>query len=166
MNIDKDELQKEQEYLNKTLEVVTELIKENDELIQGKQNEIQEMKKYIWENNGVLDDVEVKLEMYNVNRSVSNTNDTIKQLLKLKKSLISPYFGRVDFEEDGFKDTVYIGINGIMKDLEFYVFDWRAPISSLFYNYGVGPASYSAPNGEISGDITLKRQYKINGNFI
>ena len=166
MNIDKDELQKEQEYLNKTLDVVNELIEENDELIQGKQNEIQEMKKYIWDNNGVLDDVEVKLEMYNINRSVLNTNDTIKQLLKLKKSLISPYFGRVDFEEDGFKDTVYIGINGIMKDLEFYVFDWRAPISSLFYNYGVGPASYSAPNGKISGDVTLKRQYKINGNTI
>ena len=47
------------------------------------------------------------------------------------------------------------------------MYDWRAPISSLFYDYGLGPASYTAPMGTIYGTITKKRQYKIeNGKLL
>lgn len=78
----------------------------------------------------------------------------------------SPYFARIDFETERWgKETVYIGI-GTLEDedtFDIYVHDWRAPISSVFYRYELGPASYRAPAGLIEGEITLKRQYEIRG---
>lgn len=162
MNIEPEQLKQEEEYLKKTLTVIKELIENDDNSIKDRMAEIQEMKKYLWDNNAMLDDAEIASGMYNVNCDVSYTNENIKKLMKLKKSLENPYFGRVDFESDGFSEPIYIGINGIAKDLNFYVFDWRTPIASLFYNYGTGPASYEAPMGTISGNISLKRQYKIS----
>ncbi|MBP3664039.1 MAG: AAA family ATPase, partial [Tyzzerella sp.] len=41
------------------------------------------------------------------------------------------------------------------------VYDWRAPISSLFYDFDKGPASYEAPGGVMEGEILSKWQYKI-----
>lgn len=166
VNIELEQLKQEEEYLKKTLAVIKELIENDDNSIKDKMAEIQEMKKYLWENNAMLDDAEIASGMYNVNCDISYTNENIKKLLKLKKSLENPYFGRVDFESDGFSEPIYIGINGIAKDLNFYVFDWRTPIASLFYNYGTGPASYEAPSGTISGNISLKRQYKISNEKI
>lgn len=166
MNIEPEQLKQEEEYLKKTLAVIKELIENDDNSIKDRMAEIQEMKKYLWDNNAMLDDAEIASGMYNVNCDVSYTNENIKKLMKLKKSLESPYFGRVDFESNGFSEPVYIGINGIAKDLTFYVFDWRTPIASLFYNYGTGPASYEAPRGTISGNISLKRQYKISDEKI
>ena len=166
MNIEPGQLKQEEEYLKKTLAVIKELIENDDNSIKDRMAEIQEMKKYLWDNNAMLDDVEIASGMYNVNCDVSYTNENIKKLMKLKKSLENPYFGRVDFESDGFSEPIYIGINGIVKDLKFYVFDWRTPIASLFYNYGTGPASYEAPRGTISGNISLKRQYKISDEKI
>lgn len=166
MNITPEQLKEEKQYLEKTLSVIKEMLNNGDTNIQKKMQEINEMKKYIWENNATLDDIEIASGMYNVNCDVSYTNENIKKLLKLKKSLGNPYFGRVDFESDGFSEPIYIGINGIAKDMNFYIFDWRTPIASLFYNYGTGPASYEAPSGTISGNISLKRQYKISNEKI
>ena len=166
VNITSEQLEIEKRYLKKTLEVIKSIIEKDNASIQDKINSVNEMKRYIWENNALLDEVEISMGMYDINTEVEHTNDNIKQLQKLKRSLISPYFGRVDFEEDGLSESIYIGINGIMKDLNFYVFDWRSPLASLFYNYGVGPASYEAPVGNITGNVTLKRQYKIKGETI
>src|SRR5690606_36412910 len=44
---------------------------------------------------------------------------------------------------------------------EILVYDWRAPVAELFYDYKLGAAQYQCPIGEIIGEITLKRQYKI-----
>ena len=41
------------------------------------------------------------------------------------------------------------------------MYDWRAPVSGLFYDYDKGPASYEAPSGVFEGEITSKWQYKI-----
>lgn len=166
MNVSVDELNKEKEYLKKTIAAIKRLIDKSNLSIEEKQKSIGELKRYIWENNGILDETEIAEEMYNANTAVDATNEKIKELQKLKKSLISAYFGRVDFESEGFLDKVYIGLNGISEGLDFYVFDWRSPVASLFYNYGIGEASYKAPMGEVKGNISLKRQYKINGEEI
>lgn len=81
----------------------------------------------------------------------------------------APYFGRVDFTETGYPlESIYIG-RGTLIDPSggrIWVYDWRAPVSSLYYRYGLGKASYTAPVGEIRGDVTLKRQYDIrNGEL-
>lgn len=74
-----------------------------------------------------------------------------------------PYFARVDFvsEADGKISTIYIGKNGVMKNTDIIVTDWRAPISSLYYDAEVGKCGYEAPNGRINGEMLLKRQYEI-----
>lgn len=162
MNLSFEELEKEKEYLKKVVKIIEKLITNSDSSIQDRMDQITEMKKYIWENNAVLDDVEKSQGMYSINTDVDYTNNSIKKLLRLRKSLESAYFGRVDFSKKNDRVfPIYIGINGINDGLDFYVFDWRTPIASLFYNYGKGSASYEAPAGEIKGEIILKRQYKI-----
>ncbi|MBZ9534027.1 UvrD-helicase domain-containing protein [Cytobacillus oceanisediminis] len=90
-----------------------------------------------------------------------------KILHKLKDT---PYFGRIDFDEAGEgTEQVYIGIASFMdkKNETFYIYDWRAPISSVYYDYSPGPASYQTPSGKIDGELLLKRQFIIrNGKLI
>jgi ATP-dependent DNA helicase replicase len=166
MKLSPEQLKAEEYYLRKTLEVLNNIIEKSSDSIDSRKVDIIEMKKYIWKNIGILDDIEVMKNMDDVNKEVDFTNKNIKVINSLKKSLISPYFGRIDFSSDDDIISIYIGINGIMKDLKNYVFDWRTPIASLFYNYGVGKAEYVAPGGIIKGDISLKRQYKISNGKI
>ncbi|HHW47237.1 MAG TPA: UvrD-helicase domain-containing protein [Clostridiaceae bacterium] len=88
-----------------------------------------------------------------------------QQIMKLEKLLESPYFGRIDFKEDGqnLAEKIYIGISNFTDEDtgEFLVYDWRAPISSMFYDYELGRAEYKCPEGIIKGEISLKRQYSI-----
>ena len=167
MKISTEQLKEEMLYLKETLKVLKSIIEKESDSIEVQKANVNEMKKYIWENAGVLDDIEVMVSMRDVNKEVDFTNKNIKIINSLKKSLSSPYFGRVDFSDDDDEIiSVYIGINGIIKNLKNYVFDWRSPIASLFYNYGVGKAEYTAPMGKIQGDILLKRQYKISNGKI
>lgn len=81
----------------------------------------------------------------------------------LKTSVNKPYFARIDFtsDEDGKVSTVYIGKNGVIKNTDIIVTDWRAPISSLYYDAEIGRCSFEAPNETISGNMSLKRQFEI-----
>lgn len=87
-----------------------------------------------------------------------------KQLATIKRLENSPYFARVDFKEKGAKnaETIYIGL-GSFADQEdhFLVYDWRAPISSIYYDGKLGQVSYNSPEGEITVDMTKKRQFQI-----
>ena len=86
----------------------------------------------------------------------------------LETSLDKPYFARIDFtsEDDGRTSTVYIGKNGVAKNADIVVTDWRAPISSLYYDSELGECSYESPKGIIHGNMSLKRQYEIeNGEL-
>jgi DNA helicase-2/ATP-dependent DNA helicase PcrA len=83
---------------------------------------------------------------------------------RLTRQFDSPYFARIDFAEKGGEDEViYIGRASLVgEDGEtFYVYDWRAPVSSLFYDHEPGPASYRIPDGEMMGELKLKRQFVI-----
>ena len=74
-----------------------------------------------------------------------------------------PYFARIDFtsDDDGKLSTIYIGKNGISKNTDIVVTDWRAPISSLYYDAEIGECAFEAPSGSIKGNMSLKRQYEI-----
>lgn len=94
-----------------------------------------------------------------------NYQRAIKQLKTLSKLVDSPYFGRIDFREDTdtVQEEIYLGV-GSIRDARtdtFLVYDWRAPISSLYYDFAPGPAAYETPMGTISGEMALKRQYVI-----
>lgn len=88
-----------------------------------------------------------------------------RQKEKYQKIAASPYFGRIDFaQEGGAEKPYYIGtFNLINKDYNILVYDWRAPVSGMFYDFETGPASYECPKGVIEGMLTLKRQYKVEG---
>ncbi|MFB9329824.1 RNA polymerase recycling motor HelD [Paenibacillus aurantiacus] len=93
-----------------------------------------------------------------------------KQLKTLRKLKSSPYFGRIDFTEAGGESTdlIYLGIASLRdaKDEDYLIYDWRAPVSSLYYDYPPGPAEYETPMGTIQGELQLKRQFVIRGGEI
>ena len=75
-----------------------------------------------------------------------------------------PYFARVDFCPDGegeLSQAHYIGKMTLMRDMTLLITDWRAPISSLYYEGRMGQAAYDCPDGHITGEIMLKRQLQI-----
>jgi len=83
----------------------------------------------------------------------------------LIRMLESAYFGRVDFvyENSGVKSRIYIGIGSLGKDDtgELVIYDWRAPISSLFYDADIGKTGYMSPEGLVNGEMTKRLQLKI-----
>ncbi|MBC2322518.1 UvrD-helicase domain-containing protein [Listeria booriae] len=88
-----------------------------------------------------------------------------KALQILRKLKDSPYFARVDFTPDDTKETtpIYIGIAGLSNETEddYLIYDWRAPISSMYYDFSPGPAEYASMEKIISGTMDLKRQFII-----
>lgn len=88
---------------------------------------------------------------------------------KYERMVLSPYFGRIDFLEKGDKkaEKCYIGISNLIDDnYDILIYDWRAPVSSMFYDWEIGEASYECPEGIINGKLILKRQYKISDGKI
>ena len=89
--------------------------------------------------------------------------DTVERLEK------RPYFARVDFKENGEDkpETIYIGLGSFAdKDDHFLIYDWRAPISSIYYDGKLGKVTYNSPEGEITVDMTKKRQFMIEDGKI
>ena len=88
----------------------------------------------------------------------------------MNRLLPSPYFGRIDFQEDGLdhSEQIYIGVSSFVGEdgLSFLVYDWRTPIASLYYDYSPGQASYVTPAGRIEGTMELKRQFQIQNGQI
>lgn len=88
---------------------------------------------------------------------------------KNKQAADKPYFGRIDYQElekhhsSGEKFSLYIGKSGVSRNVsEVLIVDWRAPISSVYYESDVGEASYPSPEGEmIEVSLHLKRTYDI-----
>ncbi|MNK71286.1 Helicase IV [compost metagenome] len=91
------------------------------------------------------------------------------QRRQLAQSGQEPYFGRLDFEEQGGTRTpLYIGKVGVGGDTaQPMVIDWRAPVASLFYSFtGGDSASYEAPEGLIEGLVYLKRNIVIRKQIL
>ena len=98
---------------------------------------------------------------------INASNEKIELRRRFRKMMDSPFFGRVDFcyEGEDEPEIFYIGIANLAEENGGLplIYDWRAPVSGLFYDFDKGPASYQAPLGEIHGDIAAKWQYKIRG---
>ncbi len=99
--------------------------------------------------------------------AVENEKLLTSQQQRLTDLADSPYFGRIDITEDGESESLYIGTATFMnEDDEFLVYDWRAPIASIYYNGTLGPVAYETPMGPMTVDLTLKRQFKIKAGQI
>ena len=157
------------EYLNYVLDKLQERIRKLDDAILHGQKEIENMHEYYWENYTEMD--QYGYEDFDNQQALLHQVNANQEKLQLKhrfeKMLDSPFFGRVDFVFDGEEEAepFYIGIGNFAEKagMQPLVYDWRAPVSGLFYDFDKGPASYQAPLGEIHGDIAAKWQYKIRG---
>lgn len=157
-NIEKDKLMDVIELINK--EILTYINKRKDV-----STYIQEYRKKTIED---YKDDEDKLidffdhERYVKEESFKNIDNKLRELTILSTS---PYFGRVDFKEDASEDKeiIYVGRFGVTPEGEYepVIIDWRAPVSSLFYSSKLGENSYTAPAGNITVEIELKRQFVI-----
>lgn len=133
------------------------------------QKEIESMHEYYWENYTEMD--QYGYEDYDNQQALLSQVNANQDRLVLKhrfeRMADAPFFGRVDFIFDGEDEAepFYIGIGNFAEKAGMtpLIYDWRAPVSGLFYDYDKGPASYEAPAGTIDGEISSKWQYKIRG---
>lgn len=163
MNISKEEIKKEKKYLENCINVIKDYLSELGQELYEKEEKIQEFKKYIWDNKASLDPEELKNLMSDNDLEVYLALEKGKYFQKLFKIQNSPYFGSIIFEEENeLPKIIYLGITHLEdKNKNYLIYDWRAPISSLFYDYEVGECSYKAPEKVIKGNLKRKRQYKI-----
>lgn len=172
--IDEKGWQLEQERLDSVTEKLHSQIAEWEPEVDGLRDQVTEFRKRFWE------EVTVNTSSY---EDFADTFYSIKQQEKLlserersyrvrmqrwksmTRLLPSPYFGRIDFQEDGTgsSEQVYIGVSSFIDTdgMSFLVYDWRTPVASMYYDHSLGSCSYETPGGTITGTMTLKRQYQI-----
>ncbi|MEO4054651.1 RNA polymerase recycling motor HelD [Solibacillus sp. CAU 1738] len=86
-------------------------------------------------------------------------------LVKMEILYKSPYFGRITMDnEAGDLENLYIGLSTFRDNQgDVLIYDWRAPISSLFYENRVGQCQFQVPDGEkLTVDVKGRRQYKTS----
>lgn len=157
MAINENDLNQEKAYLNIVNKELKEKISDIGVSLYQQEEKINEFKKYTWNSKAGMDKVEVNAAILENDLEVELLTMRGLYLKKLLKSESSPYFGRVDFNGD----KIYIGLTYLDKNYDHLIYDWRSPISNLFYECEIGNAEYQAKEGTIKGIMTKKRQYKI-----
>lgn len=160
------EEQQEWQVIRKQIEEKETILK--DELLHFSK-ETKQFHQYLVDYKGEIDPHEMfinsrLLEQQQVAETVSG-----KQLIRLEKQKNNPYFTRVDFVYDGehTAEKIYIGsFSFLTKEERLLIYDWRAPIASIFYDYDLGKAHFQTPAGTASGDIQRKRQIKFKDGTI
>ncbi len=155
------------EHLKLVTEKLNTKIQELGTAIQEVQKDIEGMNDYYWENYTEMD--EYGYENFDNQRAlltqINANTQNLELLQRLRKMKDSPFFGSVEFLYDGDDEgeLFYIGIGNFAERTGSLplIYDWRAPVSGLFYDYDKGEASYEAPGGIMEGEILSKWQYKI-----
>lgn len=157
------EIKHEKEYLKKVESVLNEEIDEMTDEVQKKMTEVNDIKRQIYEekNDDSLYNQDAIRNVYAVESKVDQINKKIDKIELYKRAASIPYFGKITCDFNNDKENVYIGITSVEKDNNFFVYDWRSPIASLFYNYELGEASYKIDTKEIKCNIDRKIQFKI-----
>lgn len=161
MKIEREEFEKERNYLNKTVSLIRKKISNLGQELFDDDSKVLEFKKFIWDSHAEMDPSEMRSMMAESDLQVSIMQGKGNYLQRLFRIQDKPYFGSIRFKDEDGEENIYIGITHVEDKLNYYVHDWRSPICSMFYDYETGPASYKAPSGIIKGEITKKRQYII-----
>ena len=105
-----------------------------------------------------------------VSRAAESESILKHQLRTLKNLKGSPYFGRIDIQDPGEdkSETLYIGTSSLMNEdkTDFLIYDWRAPISGVYYNGTLGKVNYETPAGMQTTELKKKRQFTIKDSKI
>lgn len=157
----------EKEYLKQIISFLKKVIGNTDASVKDHVDTLAEYKDYIWSNKDI-DPHEIRSMRESILNHFALGESVINKRKRLTKILAIPYFGRIDFLEKKENSKVvptYIGIHTFYdpESRATLIHDWRAPVSSMFYDHELGEAGYRSPSGEIKGEISLKRQYRIRG---
>ncbi len=161
------------DFLNSVLEKIKVQMQVLTGSLRDIQQDINQMNEYYWLNYAEMD--EYGYEDYDnqqaLQAQMQADEDNKLALGRMERMLDSPFFGSVNFLFEGEQsgERFYIGIANFSERRGSVplIYDWRAPISSLFYDYDKGEASYDSPAGRVRGEILDKWQYKIkNGRMI
>lgn len=162
--------QEEREYLEVVKEKLLLALRRIDDRVKHFSEELRQNKQYIYEHQAGMDEADMVAAGQSINRMVFTGESAVLRRRMLMKLGKSPYFGRIDFtsEKEIEAMPIYIGIYSFTDETlrANLIYDWRAPISSMFYDFELGTASYQTPVGSVNGEIQLKRQYRIReGNM-
>ena len=157
----------EKEYLKQIISFLKKVIGNTDASVKDHVDTLAEYKDYIWSNKDI-DPHEIRSMRESILNHFALGESVINKHKRLTKILAIPYFGRIDFlekKENSKVMPIYIGIHTFYdpESRATLIHDWRAPVSSMFYDHELGEAGYRSPSGEIKGEISLKRQYRIRG---
>lgn len=176
MSINSFERKQENEWLENVIKEARKQFDKMRDFDEKIEKEAIETQKELWQEVGPisaaneLDQLADFMSFIDVMKRQKREYGFIEKLKKkYEKMILSPYFGRIDFIEDGDKkaEKYYIGMSNLINDdYDTLVYDWRAPVSSMFYDYEIGKAEFKCPEGIVGGEVTLKRQYKISNGKI
>lgn len=166
MNLSEEEYLLEKKYLKLTTNILRKQISDMAQDLYDSEEKQMEFKKFIWNQRAELDPSEMKSITTSNNQEIDNLEMKAKYYRKLYKIQGSPYFAKVVFESDGEINDIYIGLTYLTYRDNQIIYDWRSPISSIFYDYEEGNASYECPDGIIEGYIHNKRQFTIENSKI
>ena len=133
-------------FLKEITEKLRQKITQMDREILAGQKDIESMHEYYWDNYTEMD--QYGYEDYDNQQAllqrVNANQDSLRLKARYVKMLDSPFFGRVDFryEGDDEPELFYSGIGNFAEEAGKVplIYDWRAPVSGLFYDYDKGPA--------------------------
>lgn len=155
----------ERNYLEEIKERISVALQRTSSRVNEFSDELRQTKQYLHEHQSGLDEADMVAAWQSINRMASTGEETVEQRQRLMRLASSPYFGRIDFRasSNNKKSNVYVGLATFIDAAQRLnlIYDWRAPISSMFYDFELGKALYETPSGVVTGEIDLKRQYKI-----
>lgn len=165
----------ETQYLNKVYNLILREISTREDNSEVNQSQIVTMRKSFWDsivnsNEEIENVIEIAHRINQLDQEQYNLEKKLDTIKKLRKLEYTPYFGKVVFKEneEDIEEELYIGLSSFIDPAlnKIYIYDWRSPISALFYEYEKGPAEYHSPGGIISGEVSQKRQFRIFRNNI
>lgn len=166
--------QQEQKRVDLVMGIITDELNRLEEEKSKRKNEVVDIRKHFWDevkvNLDSFDDyletiIGLRQEVQALSVSQSSHRHAAKRLSTLQRMHEVPYFGRIDLLEEGTTkaEQIYIGISTLRDPSsdDFLIYDWRAPVSSVYYDYQPGPVKYETPGGTIHGILKKKWQYLI-----
>lgn len=138
----------------------------------------QQFEKRHKETKALFDEVQSgNVELYDqMMASRSLEEHSFNQLHKNQAAYEKPFFGRIDYRnlDERLFESIYIGKHGVFKNkTDVAVVDWRAPISTVYYENELGEGTYSIPDSNSDGkgrayriDLSLKRTYDIENGVL
>lgn len=156
---------KERKHLSELLQKLEVRLGEINESIKLKSDEIAEMHKHMQEHKRDMDHLEKNALRESIRNYSLIGDHNVKNRGRVLRLKDTAYFGRIDFVEAGSEKAakLYIGVHNFQdnESKTNLVLDWRAPISSLFYDFELGEAFYEVEDKKTKGTVTLKRQFRI-----